>query len=395
MINATRQLFEVLLKNAGMANDTSTHIAQVIVIALLLFVGCMLAWCFRKFVSPIMLKLVDKTGTKWDDYLINKPVLDAASHLFPCLFVYALLPLCYDNVDTATTYHIISRLLQVYITICSTFLITTFLRNLSLALSEQFEEHHLTGILQFLRMLIVCMATIVGVSLLFGYNPIRVVAGLGAAATVLLLVFKDSILGLVAGIQLSLNKMLKVGDWITIKKLDIDGVVEEISLTTIKVRNFDNTISTIPPYTLVSDTFQNWRGMVLSGARRVKRTLYVDVQSIRMLSVDEMKILNQNNMLADEDNDGSMRINLTLFRHYLSKRFKHEDDVVQDQWILFRQLNPTPTGLPLEVWFYTSATSFVHYEDVAASKVEMIMALLPMFHLRLFQSLTSSDIKSL
>ena len=100
-------------------------------------------------------------------------------------------------------------------------------------------------------------------------------------------------------------------------------------------------------------------------------------------------------MLADEDNDGSMRINLTLFRHYLSKRFKHEDDVVQDQWILFRQLNPTPTGLPLEVWFYTSATSFVHYEDVAASKVEMIMALLPMFHLRLFQSLTSSDIKSL
>lgn len=395
MINATRHLFEMLLKNVGMASDISAHIAQVLVVALLLFVSCMLAWCIRRFISPVILKLVDKTETKWDDYLINKPVLDAASHLFPCLFVYALLPLCYDNVDTAATYHIISRLLQVYITICSTLLITAFLRNLSLALSEQFEEHHLTGILQFLRMAIVCMATIVAVSLLLGYNPIRVVAGLGAAATVLLLVFKDSILGLVAGIQLSLNKMLKVGDWITIKKLDIDGVVEEISLTTIKVRNFDNTISTIPPYTLVSDTFQNWRGMVQSGARRVKRTLYVDVQSIRMLTTAEMEELKQNNMMADEDNHSSNAINLTLFRHYLSARFKLEENVVQDQWILFRQLNPTPMGLPLEVWFYTSATSFLPYEEVAASKIEMIIALMPMFHLRLFQSITSSDIKQL
>lgn len=258
---------------------------------------------------------------------------------------------------------------------------------------EQMEEHHLMGILQFLRLLTFFLGGIVVVSLLLGYNPTHVITGLGAAATVLMLIFKDSIMGLVAGIQLSLNKMLKVGDWITIKKLDINGLVEEISLTTVKVRNFDNTISTIPPYTLVSDAFQNWDAMAQKGARRVKRALLIDVQSIRFVTQQEVEELREKHYLT-ENVETKNTTNLTLFRNFLTEAFKRDKDIVQDQWILVRQLDPTPNGIPLEIWFYTQSTEFVKFEDVASSKIELIIAMLPSFHLRLFQSPTGHDIRS-
>lgn len=391
MINLARYLLESLLIECNISTANSVRLAQIIVIALLLLLSYFIAWAFRKYVIPVILHIVEKTETKWDDYLINRPVLNATSQLFPCILVYTLLPLCYDNITISITYTIISRSLQVYITICATLLVTAFLKNLSVALAEEYEEHHLTGISQFIRLIIICLGAIVSISLLFGYNPIRVIAGLGAAATVLMLIFKDSILGLVAGIQLSLNKMLKVGDWITIKKLDIDGNVEEISLTTVKVRNFDNTISTIPPYTLVSDTFQNWNAMVNMGARRIKRTLFIDVQSIRKLSPSEIEVLIADKRLSQKDITNNTDINLTLYRHHLNELFKKDKDIVQDQWMLVRQLNPTPNGLPLEVWLYTNSTNFVDYEEVAASRIERIIALLPTFHLQMFQSPTSSD----
>lgn len=391
MIASIRYLLETLLLQCCLSVSVSTRIAQIIVITLLLLFSYLLAWTFRRFAIPVILTIVERTETKWDDYLINRPVLNAASQLFPCVLVYMLLPLCYDNVTTSLTYTIISRILQVYITICATLLVTAFLKNLSSALADKYEEHHLTGISQFIRLIIICLGAIIAISLLFGYNPLRVIAGLGAAATVLMLIFKDSILGLVAGIQLSLNKMLKVGDWITIKKLDIDGCVEEISLTTVKVRNFDNTISTIPPYTLVSDAFQNWNAMIMKGARRVKRTIYIDMQSIKALSTEEVTQLNEKKFISSSDIENHTTNNLTLLRHYLTQLLKKDCAIVQNQWILIRQLNPTPNGLPLEFWFYTHNTNFIEYEEVAASRIEQILALIPTFKLRLFQSPAGTD----
>lgn len=388
-----RHTIALLLNNLGFNNDWSGRLSQILVVALLLLALCFMASLFKRYLIPIILKIVEKTETKWDDYLINEPVLKAVCQLLPSVVIYMLLPFCYDS-DHATTYIVISRILQAYITICATLLVTAFLKNLSTAMVEQMEEHHLMGILQFLRLLAFFLGGIVVVSQLFGYNPVHVVTGLGAAATVLLLIFKDSIMGLVAGIQLSLNKMVKVGDWITIKKLDINGWVEEISLTTVKVRNFDNTISTVPPYTLVSDAFQNWDAMAQKGARRVKRALLVDVQSIRFVSPAECKELEQEGFINPEDVSEHNVTNLTLFRHYLTKAFKKDKDIVQDQWILVRQLDPTPNGIPLEIWFYTQNTEFVKFEDIASSKIETIIATLPAFHLRLFQSPTGHDIRS-
>lgn len=392
-ITELRHTIALFLYNVGFNNDWSGRLAQILIVGLLLLALCIVAALFKRYLIPLILKIVEKTNTQWDDYLVNKPVLKATCQLIPSIAVYALLPFCYDS-EHATTYIVISRILQAYITISLTLLVAAFLKNLTTAMVKQMEEHHLMGILQFLRLLTFFLGGIVVVSQLFGYNPIHVITGLGAAATVLLLIFKDSIMGLVAGIQLSLNKMVKVGDWITIKKLDINGCVEEISLTTVKVRNFDNTISTVPPYTLVSDAFQNWDAMAQKGARRVKRALLVDVQSIRFVTPTEFKELEQGGFVSPTDFTDSNITNLTLFRHYLTQAFKKDKDIVQDQWILVRQLDPTPNGIPLEIWFYTQSTEFIKFEDIASSKIETIIATLPTFHLRLFQTPTGYDIRS-
>ena len=336
-----RQYMEVLLCDIGFQPRWSEPVAQIIVVTILLLCSFLMGYLFRKLVAPLIQKVVSHTQTKWDDYLVNTPVLQAISHLIPCLIIYHLLPRCFDSND-ATSFVVISRLTQAYITLCVT-------------------------------------------------------AGLGAMATVLMLVFKDSILGLVAGIQLSLNKMLRVGDWVTIDKLNINGTVEEISLTTVKVRNFDNTISTIPPYTLVSDSFQNWNGMVNQGARRVKRTIHVNMLSIRFADGALIESLRKEGLLPvlpEHEPTIGRTTNLALFRSYVNHRLQHLPEVESSQWAFIRQLNPTPDGLPLELWFYLKNTAFVSFEEEAATIIEHFITVLPAFGLEIFQSPTGTDLRS-
>lgn len=380
-----RKLLEALFISFDFNNDWSGRLAQIIVVGTLFLLCYVLTVCLKKLIIPIILKVVEKTGTKWDDILINKPILQIVTTLLPCIIVYTLLPLCYDS-NHAVTYVAISRLLESCITFFSMLLITRFLKNLSLGMIEEFEKHHLMGILQFLRMLTYCFGGIIIVSQLLGYNPIRVIAGLGAAATVLMLVFKDTILGLVAGIQLSLNNMMAVGDWITVEKLGINGWVEEISLTTVKIRNFDNSISTVPPYTLVSDSLKNWKGLSQQGTRRVKRQLLIDVNSIRQLRNEELHELSKCIPYFKKENViYYSTVNLSLFRKYLTHYLSSMPSVATNQWILVRQLEMTPHGLPIELWFYTKETEFQAFENFASSVMEETIALLPMFQLKLFQ----------
>lgn len=393
---AYRTALEGVFLNIGTNADWSTRLSQIIVIVGLIAAAFLLGYVFRKLVIPVILKVVEKTETQWDDYLINPPVLISLSHLIPCLLIYRFLPRCFDSSD-ATSFIAISRITQAYITLCVTLILGAFLKNLSTALLELLKEHHVMGILQFLRMCVYVLGGIVLVSQLFGYDPMRVTAGLGAMATVLMLVFKDSILGLVAGIQLSLNRMLKVGDWVTIDKLNINGTVEEISLTTVKVRNFDNTISTIPPYTLVSDSFQNWNGMVNQGARRVKRNLYVNLRTIRFATPELIEQLRARQLYVKPEltlGKEAECTNLALYRSYVTQRLRQSPLVEGTQWAFIRQLNPTPNGLPLEFWFYLKNTAFVRYEEEASLIIEHFIAVLPAFGLELFQSPTGSDLQS-
>ena len=248
--------------------------------------------------------------------------------------------------------------------------------------------------MQFLRVVVWFLGGIVILSIFLRQNPFGIIAGLGAAATILMLVFQDVVLGLVGGIQLSANKMLQTGDWISIDRLGIDGTVEQVSLTTVKVKNFDNSISTIQPYKLIQESFRNWQPMVTGGARRAKRVVNVDMDTVRLVGADEMERLKQQGLVSDcpianaSHSDMSMT-NLTLFRHYATTWLGTHPQVWHGEngnWLLVRQLSPTPQGLPVEFWFYVRNTEFLAYEEISSQCMEHLIAVLPQFGLRVFQT---------
>lgn len=278
----------------GISDGWSIDLAEISCLLCIISMALLVTYLLQRCLIPLIMRMVEITNTKWDDYLINIPVLRALFLLLPSILAYQVLPYCVFN-ETETLYRWLFRLTQAYIAFSCMQLVLAFLKNLKTILTEQFSEHNTVGVIQFLRIITFCLGGLIIASYIIGSNPLRVIAGLGAAATVLMLVFKDFLLGLVAGIQLSMNNMLKVGDWITIHKLNIDGTVEEVSLTTVKVRNFDNTISTVPPQTLVSDTFKNWDAMFQHGFRRVKRALFIDIHSIHFADENLRTALKQKN----------------------------------------------------------------------------------------------------
>ncbi len=253
------------------------------------------------------------------------------------------------------------------------------------------------------------------ISLLIGQSPAILISGLGAMAAVLMLVFKDPILGLVAGIQLSANDMLKLGDWLEMPKYGADGAVIDIGLTTVKVRNWDNTITTIPTWSLVSDSFKNWSGMSASGGRRIKRSISIDVTSIRFLDEDEMQRLNKAHLLKpyltsrhQEINEWNRQqgstesilnlrrmTNIGTFRAYLNEYLRNHPRIRKDMTLMVRQLAPGDNGLPLEIYAFTNTVVWLEYESIQADIFDHIFAIVEEFGLRLHQSPTGNDIRSL
>ena len=242
-------------------------------------------------------------------------------------------------------------------------------------------------------------------------------AGLGASAAILMLVFKDSIMGFVSGVQLSANDMLKVGDWIAMPKYGADGTVIEVTLNTVKVRNWDNTITTIPPYLLVSDSFQNWRGMRESGGRRVKRSINIDMTSIRFCTPEMLERYKRIDLLKDyiartqqrveeynrqhdipsgEDKiNGLHQTNIGVFRNYLNLYLRQNERVNQNMMVLVRQLQPTEQGLPMELYFFTDTVDWVPYEGIQADVFDHVLAVIPEFDLRVFQNPSGNDLRTL
>lgn len=375
----------------GLHPDTAAQIAVVLLLIGTGLLSALAGFLGNRFITPVITRLVEKTHTAVDDYFLNKPVLKSLWHVLPGFIFYLLFPYCLSTQHDTATYRFVEAGARIYITVAFIMFIKSFLTNLSNYTTEQerFRNHHLVGIIQFVKLIVYSLGGIVIIAILFGKDPLNLIAGLGAAATILMLVFRDSILGLVAGIQLSTNKMLKPGDWITMKRLDINGIVEEVTLTTVKVRNFDNTISTVPPYTLVSDSFQNWEGMKAKGARRVKRSLFIDIHTIHFCEKDEREQLFRKKLITGEEFEKEeMTTNLTLFRHYAERYLGSHPDVLSGEdsiWLMARQLDPTPNGLPVELWFYFSETQFVRYEQLAAECMEHLIAMLPTFSLRHFQ----------
>lgn len=370
----------------GVTATSKTWIYWLIAVAAIALVVYIADVICRCAIIPLVRKFTQATRATWDNILINDMLLKDVSRLVPPILIAVLMPLAFSHGHP--TLDLLLKVNLIYLIAIIAKLLCTFLSALYDLSSHQdrLKNHPIKGIYQMLKIVVICVALIIVVSILINKNPGYILTALGASAAVLMLVFKDTIMGLVAGVQLSANDMLRPGDWITMPKYGADGDVEEVTLTTVKVRNWDKTITTIPPYALVSDSFQNWRGMQESGGRRVKRSVYVDMRSISFCSDEQMAEFERRGWLEGIEREDKFVVNLHVFRNYLEDYLQHHPRVNSGMTIMVRQLQPTAQGLPLELYFFSDGTEWVPYEHLQSEIFEHVFAVMPTFGLRVFQS---------
>ena len=278
------------------------------------------------------------------------------------------------------------RLTAIYIAINATRLVLQIVDRLRFLRKQEgnASSQYLRSFLGVLKIIVFFIATIIVVSILFKKNPMTLLAGLGATSAILMLVFKDTIEGLVAGIRLTSNEMVHVGDWITVPSTPVDGNVVDITLTTVKVRQFDNTFTTVSPLTLVNGSFKNWKGMQDSGMRQVVKKIYFDVRSIRLLNDETRQNLTSKNMVAPKEMEGEV-VNIGLFRHYIETYLRKRNDVNKSATLLVRQLEATQNGVPIELYFFLGTTDWVNYEQKTSDILEHIYAYANEFGLQIYE----------
>lgn len=364
-------------------------LAGILAIAFLLDLVC------RKLIIPMIRKITSKTESIIDDHLLSDNVLKNVCDLVPPIVAYALMQYVFPT--EFASHVIIRKICWIYITAVSIKLICSFITSLYTISSEheKYKNQTLKGFYQMLKLVVVCIGAIIIVSTIIDKNPIAILTGLGAGTAILMLVFQDTIKGLVAGIQLTANDMLRPGDWITVPKYGADGDVMEVTLTTVKVRNWDKTITTVPPYALVNDSFQNWRGMFDIGGRRVKRSINIDMNTVRFCTSEELENYKKEPWMEGFEPTGEKEVNLYIFRHYVEYYLRHHPKVSQEMIMTIRQLQPTAQGMPIELYFFSADTGWLNYERLQAEVFDHVIAMLHIFDLKIFQSPTGLDFQKL
>lgn len=383
------------LQKIGVAPEHAQWVLQASEILLIALVAYILYKICRRTVVPAIAKVAEKTEFKWDDYLLNDDVLNKACHLIPPVVLSALIPAILP--EESNVLGLLMKVCDIYFIIAVLSLVCGIINSLYTISNEheKFKNRSLKGFYQMLKLIVICIGVIIIVAKLINESPVGILTGLGAGAAILMLVFQDTIKGLVAGVQLTANDMIRPGDWISAPKYDADGDVIEVSLTTVKVRNWDKTITTVPPYALVNDSFQNWRGMFDTGGRRVKRSVNIDMHSVRFCTAEEMAYYRQQPWMEGYEDTGVEAVNLSVFRKYLDYYLRHNTKVHQEMLILVRQLQPTADGLPLELYFFSADTACVRYEALQAEVFEHLLAVVHKFDLKVFQSPTGLDLQTL
>jgi miniconductance mechanosensitive channel len=385
-------------------------------LALILATALLVHFVLHRVVLRAMKRHGDGTTHLWQEALVRQKLFKRLSLTFQGALLFTQARIWFDAdgliqpvlLVFALEWMLVYGLLSLYAALNTLEIV--------LAPTKAGQEVPLRGILQGLKLFAAVVALILGISLLIGKSPVILFSGLGAMTAVMLLVFKDPLLGLVAGIQLSANDMLKVGDWLEMPKYGADGEVIDINLTTVKVRNWDKTITSIPSYALIADSFKNWRGITEAGGRRIKRSFNIDVGSVHFLGAEEIERLGAMPLLSeyferklqeidaynrssDVDArlplDGRRLTNLGTLRAYLTMYLIANDALNQDLTLMVRQLAPAAEGIPLEVYCFTRTTDWVPYEDIQSDIFDHILATIPAFNLRLFQNPTGHDFQQL
>jgi miniconductance mechanosensitive channel len=405
-----------LLLSTGMPEGWEATIRTVIVAVIILAVAILADIITSKIILSGIRRLVSKTKTQLDDILIERRVFNKVAHIVPGLLIYYTVGFVFS--DYPVFGDIIGRLALIYIIIVLLLAIDSFINALhQIYLTMPVSEGRpIKGYVQVVKIIIYFIGIILIISSLMKESPGKLLTGLGAMAAVLMLVFKDTILGFVASIQLSANKMVKPGDWIEMPSHNADGTVIDISLNTVKVQNWDKTIATVPTYALVSESFRNWKGMEESGGRRIKRSINIDMNSVRFVD-DEMAerfkkiqvlkdyVLNKEAEILkyNEENkiDGSILVNgrrmtnLGTFRKYVEEYLHRHPKIHNDMTFLVRQLQPDERGLPIEIYVFSNDQEWANYEAIQADIFDHILAVIPQFGLRVFQSPSGRDFQKL
>lgn len=407
-----------LLVNWGLIKDTHSYLDNLVVLLLIIAVTVGVDYLCRYLFLDMFKRIARRTRNTWDDLIVERKIIHKMMHIIPAVLVYILLPFAFSPEDSPQVLFLLQRLCLIYI-------ISVSLRFINASLNviheiynrkETFKNKPLKGFIQIIQVIVFFIGFIFIISVLINKSPVTLFAGLGASAAILLLVFKDTILGFVAGIQLSANDMLRVGDWITMDKYGANGTVIEVTLNAVKVRNFDNTITTIPPYALVTDAFQNWRGMSESAGRRIKRSIHIDMNSVCFCTPEMLEKFRKIALLTDYIEskekelhhynetyaiDGSIGVNgrrqtnLGVFRAYLFRYLQSLPDVNKQLTCMVRHLQPTDTGIPIELYFFSSIKDWVPYEDLQADVFDHLLAVIPEFGLSVFQHISGNDLRSL
>ena len=411
-----KEFLITLLKRIEITEPYAEYISLSILFVLIFLLSYLTYIIFKPIIISLVTKATKKSKTNWDDILLHNHLFHRIALLIPAIIVDILVPYVFERNSVLETG--ISTSIDIYIVMVIVSILTAFLNavNTIFSTTKLGQSKSIKGYIQVGKIIIFFIAAIVVFSILTGKDALAILAGLGAFAAVLLLIFQDAIKGLVSGIQISANDMIRIGDWVSVPKYGADGNVIEIALTTIKIQNWDKTISMIPSYALVSESFSNWRGMEESGGRRIKRSIYIDVSSIHFLSEEEKNHLLDvgllENYIKEKDQEitqfntnvtnaqklhinGRRLTNIGVFRKYLEEYLRQNNQINHNMTFMVRQLQSSEKGLPIEIYAFSKIQSWIEYEGIQSDIFDHIFAAIPAFNLRIFQNPTGKDFQSL
>ena len=390
----------------GLGSGFASYISLFINIVVLCVLAYAIYVVFRLILVTIMVLIAQKTKTKFDDLLVTNKTAKYIAHLIPFLFIYKSVPIILDRYEYWEG--VFGKFVGIYIVLLILWIIRTVFNALRdyLKLKPRYSDKPIDSFIQVIMIVLWAVGIAVIFSTLFEINQKELLTILGAVSAVIILIFRDTILGFVSSVQVSINDMVRIGDWITMDRFGADGDVIEINLATVKVRNFDNTTTTIPTYSLSSDSFQNWRGMLNSEGRRIKRHILIKASSIRFLEAEELSSLKKIHLISDFIDSRKLEIdefntensidktlpingrnmtNLGLFRKYITEYLHNYPGVNKDMLMLCRQLQSTSHGVPLEVYAFSQDKRFENYEFLMSDIFDHIIASVGYFDLEIFE----------
>ena len=395
-----------LLKKMDLGETISSYLSLAINIFILSVLAYVIYLIFSYILVRTIIILARKTKTKFDDLLVSNNTAKYIAHLIPLLFIYKSVPIILENFVYWES--IFGKLVEIYIVLLSLWIIKTIFNALRdhLKQNPRYSDKPIDSYIQVIMIVLWIFAFIFVVSKIFDVKTGTMLGTFGAVSAIIILIFRDTILGFVASVQVSLNDMVRIGDWITFDKFGADGDVIEINLATVKVRNFDNTTTTIPTYSMISDSFRNWRGMLNSDGRRIKRHILIKASSIRFLDVNELQDLMKIQLISNYINlrqteidkfnkthqvdksvliNGRNMTNFGIFRKYITQYLSQYPGLNKDMILLCRQLQPTPHGVPLEIYTFSNDKRFENYEYIMADIFDHVFASIRYFDLEIYE----------